>query len=116
MNFKIDENLPAEIAGDLRVAGHDADTVAGEGLAGTPDSTLVERAHSEGRVLLTMDKGIADVRKYPPQAHSGIILLRPDTAGRGAVLVFFRRHMPALLRLNTRGRLLVVTPRGIRIR
>ena len=43
MNFKIDENLPAGI-------------VPGEGLAGTPDSTLVERAYSEGRVLLTMDK------------------------------------------------------------
>ncbi|HUA84508.1 MAG TPA: DUF5615 family PIN-like protein [Bryobacteraceae bacterium] len=33
MKFKIDENLPSELAGDLAQLGHEADTVAGEGLA-----------------------------------------------------------------------------------
>jgi predicted nuclease of predicted toxin-antitoxin system len=116
MKFKVDENLPTETAGDLRAAGHEAETVAGEGLAGARDSTVVDSAQREGRVLVTVDKGTADIRSYPPQSHSGLILLRPDTAGRGAVLAFFRRHMLALLRLNMGGRLLIVTPRGIRIR
>jgi hypothetical protein len=46
MNFKIDENLPTELADDLRQFGHHADTVL-------------------DRTLLTLDKGIADVRRLP---------------------------------------------------
>ena len=62
MRFKIDENLPAEVAGDLRAWGYEAETVAGEGLAGAADGTVLERARTEGRVLLTLDKGIANIR------------------------------------------------------
>ncbi len=32
MRFKVDENLPAEVAEALRALGHDADTVEEEGL------------------------------------------------------------------------------------
>ena len=38
MKFKIDENLPAELAADLRAAVHEADTVHDEGLTGAADS------------------------------------------------------------------------------
>jgi predicted nuclease of predicted toxin-antitoxin system len=116
MRFKLDENLPAELVYDLRDAGHESDTVPDEGIAGAPDSVVLEKVRIEGRVLLTMDKGIADVRAYPPQEYSGIILFRPPTAGRGAVLNFVRRHLPALLRLDVTGHLLVVTDRSIRMR
>ena len=34
MKFKIDENLPSELAVDLRDLGHEADTVFDESLAG----------------------------------------------------------------------------------
>jgi hypothetical protein len=116
MNFKIDEHLPAELASDLRTAGHDADTVVDEGLAGASDFVLMNRTRQESRVLLTMDKGIADVRKYPPDQYAGIVLFRPATLGRGASLAFVRRHLPALLAQELRGRLLVVSESGIRLR
>lgn len=51
MKFKLDENLPGEIAGDLRSAGHDAQTVADEGLCGASDSTLLRKAREEERTL-----------------------------------------------------------------
>jgi len=57
MRFKIDENLPAEVAGDPRAWGYEAETVAG-----AADGRVVERARTEGRVLLTLDKGIANIR------------------------------------------------------
>lgn len=38
--FKIDEDLPAEIAQMLRAAGHDAATVAEQRMVGTPDDRL----------------------------------------------------------------------------
>jgi predicted nuclease of predicted toxin-antitoxin system len=92
VKFKIDENLPAEIAADLNAAGHEADTVADQGLAGTADDVILSRIQSEGRALFTMDKGMADVRVYPPQQYSGIVLFRPRTAGRSSTLAFVRQH------------------------
>lgn len=116
MKFKIDENLPAELLSDFRAAGHEADTVWDEGLSGSPDPPILETVQREGRVLLTMDKGIADVRAYPPEQYSGLILFRPHTTGRKAVTTFVRRHLPMLLQAELKGHLLIVSERGIRIR
>jgi hypothetical protein len=116
MKFKVDENLPVDLLADLRAAGHEAQTVPEEGITGTPDSTVMERVQAERRVLLTMDKGIANTRVYPPKRYAGIVPFRPPTSGRGALLAFVRRHLPALLQADLAGHLLVVSERGIRIR
>jgi len=116
MKFKIDENLPIELLNDLHAAGHEAETVSSEGLTGAPDLLILEKVRSEGRALLTLDKGIADVRTYPPEHYAGIILLRPPSSGRGTVLSFARRHLPVLLGIDVAGHLLIVTDRNIRIR
>jgi len=116
MKFKIDENLPAELATDIRTAGHEADTVFDQNLSGAADSTIMARLQAEGRALLTMDKGIADIRAYPPQQYAGIILFRPAVTGRASTLAFVRQHLPMLLQSQLAGRLLVVSPSGIRVR
>jgi predicted nuclease of predicted toxin-antitoxin system len=116
MRFKVDENLPVELADVPRAAGHEADTVEGEGLTGSPDSDLLARVRMEGRAILTMDKGIADIRSYPPADYGGIILLRPQTLGRRAILAFVQRHLAALLQFELKGKLLVVSDVGIRSR
>jgi predicted nuclease of predicted toxin-antitoxin system len=116
MRFKLDENLPTELASDLAVAGQQAETVVTEGLAGAADSDLLEAACREDRILLTLDQGIANVHRYPPGAYAGIVLLRPDSMGRGAVLRFVRQHLPEVLALELKGRLVVVTGRAIRVR
>jgi predicted nuclease of predicted toxin-antitoxin system len=114
VKVKLDENLPAELLDDLRAAGHEADTVRDEALAGAPDAVV--RARDDRRVLLTLDKGIADVRAYPPEHHSGIVLFRPGSMGRGTTLAFVRRNLQAVLERDLTGRLVVVTDRGLRIR
>ena len=116
MKFKLDENLPNELLEDLHKAGHGVDTVADEGLAGSPDGPLLEQVKREGRVFLTMDKGIANVRIYPPDQYAGLILFRPNTSGREAVVRFVRKHIPTLLERELMGRLFVVSDRGIRVR
>jgi predicted nuclease of predicted toxin-antitoxin system len=116
MKFKVDENLPAEICADLQTAGHEAETVHAEGLTGARDPTILAAARAEGRALLTMDKGIADIRAYPPEQYHGIILIRTSATGRGAVLSFVRRHLPELLQIDLAGHLIVVTDRSIRKR
>lgn len=84
MRFKLDENLRVELLDDLRAAGHEADGLRDEGLIGAPDDVVLDLVRREHRVLLTLDKGIADVRAYPPGTHAGIVLFRPPAAGRGA--------------------------------
>src|ERR1700737_4178409 len=81
MRFKVDENLPVEIAEDLRLLGHAADTVAEEGLAGAADSRVVEPARLDRRVLLTPRQGNRQFVSYPPQTHAGIVLFRPGSLG-----------------------------------
>ena len=66
VEFKLDENLPVELRDDLRALGYAADTVYDEKIAGATDEVILEHARIEGRILLTMDKGIADVRRFPP--------------------------------------------------
>ncbi len=40
MRIKLDENMPASLAGMLRSLGHDVHTVGDEGLVGRPDSAI----------------------------------------------------------------------------
>jgi predicted nuclease of predicted toxin-antitoxin system len=116
MKFKLDENLPHDIVEVFQRAGHEIDTVQSEGLTGASDPVNLRRIQDENRVLLTMDKGIADIRLFPPSQYPGIVLLRPSSSGRGEVLRFVQQALPDLLSTNLSGRLVIVTPRGIRLR
>ena len=116
MRFKLDENLPVELVSNIRNSGHEAETVADEGLTGSADDIILEVVKEEGLVFLTLDKGIGDIRNYPPELYSGIVLFRPTTTGRGTTLNFVRVHLVNLLDIDLSGRLVVVTERGVRIR
>ena len=116
MRFKLDENLPTELLADLVGAGHDADTVFDEDLVGSPDENIMEACRAGGQVLFTLDKGIADIRKYPPGGNAGVVLLRPTRRGRGMVTSFVRSRLAEILGQAATGRLLVVTDSGIRRR
>jgi predicted nuclease of predicted toxin-antitoxin system len=116
VKFKLDENLPAELANDLQGLGHQGDTVFEEGLAGAADRVILAAAQTEGRVLLTLDKGIANLQEYQPGSFSGIVLFRPEASGRGAVLNFIRDRLANVLGLDLTGGLVVVGRSRIRIR
>jgi predicted nuclease of predicted toxin-antitoxin system len=114
VKFKLDENLPDELAGDLRLAGHDADTVGDEGLTGAPDPLVVAAALRERRILLTLDKGIANLIEHPASAHVGVVLFRPGVSGRGGVLRFIRSRLDELLSRELADRVTVVSAQRIR--
>ena len=116
MKFKIDENLSAEIVEDLRVAGHEANTLSDQSLTGHSDAVILAKVQSEGRVLFTMDKGIGDIRAFPPDQYAGIVLFRPRVTGRRSTLALIRRHLDALLQTDLKGHLYIVSESGIRIR
>ena len=76
MKFKLDENLPVSSTAILTSAGHDVDTVTQEGLIGAPDQDVVAAATAAGQILISLDRGLGDIRAYPPGSHVGIIVLR----------------------------------------
>jgi predicted nuclease of predicted toxin-antitoxin system len=46
------------------------------GLTGAVDPDVVAAATAEGRVIITLDRGMGDIRAYPPGNHAGIVVLR----------------------------------------
>jgi len=76
VKFKLDENLPVSSAAILTSSGHDVDTVIEEGLVGAPDRDVVSAATAAGRILISLDRGLGDIRAYPPGTHAGIVVLR----------------------------------------
>ena len=76
MKFKLDENMPADLVTLAVEFGHDVDSVADEGLAGAVDQRVLAAAAEQRRLLLTFDLDFADVRRYPPGSHAGIVVFR----------------------------------------
>lgn len=76
MRIKLDENLPESARSALLDAGHDTDTTHAEGLAGADDPDVLAGAAADGRLLITLDRGLGDIRTYPPGSHSGVLVIR----------------------------------------
>ena len=91
MLTKLDENLGRSHVELLRKAGHEAHRVYEEGLSGQPDWAVWQRVCAEGRFFITLDLDFADVRRYQPGSHHGILLLRTRSRGRRAVLHVLQR-------------------------
>jgi predicted nuclease of predicted toxin-antitoxin system len=116
MRVKVDEDLPRGIAQIASACGHDAVTVLGQGWQGMPDDVLWHRVQAERRWLITADKGLVDMRSHPPGSHAGIILLRLQEESRRAYLNLAATAFERLKLDEIAGAVVVVTPRGIRIR
>ncbi len=82
MLFKVDENLPVEVAAVLRDAGQEVKTVYEQNLSGGDDESLIALCKSENRVLVTLDSDFSNIRAYPPQEHNGIIVLKLRNQGK----------------------------------
>ncbi len=117
MRLKLDESLPAELAEDLRALGHDVDSVVSEGLASQPDLTIARAARQARRVLLTLDKGIGDIRRFPPRSYAGLVVFRLSRKGRKHVRRAVLDALPHLtVRQRFAGRLFIVTESAVRLR
>lgn len=116
MQFKVDENLPDEVAEILRQWGHDALTVNDQDLSGEIDERLAIICREENRTIITLDTGFSDIRAYPPEAYPGLIVLRLARQEKPHILAVLNRLVPFLNRETVLGRLWVVDEGGFRIR
>ena len=116
MRFKVDENLPVEIAELIRHRGHDALTATQQQLGGRPDKLLSEVCVLENRCLVTLDLDFADIRTYPPSQQTGIIVLRPSVQTIAALVKMVGRILPLLDNEVVTSRLWIVDESRVRIR
>jgi predicted nuclease of predicted toxin-antitoxin system len=116
VKVKIDENLPVSVAAHLRELGMDAHTVHEEELAGTTDPDLLDVMRLEDRMIITLDRGFGDIRRYPPGTHPGVVVLRltdeSAPAAREAVAQLVENHDLD----DLRGAITVVQQGTLRIR
>jgi len=118
MKIKLDENLPLQIAAELSALGHDVHTIYEEKLTGFNDSQIWAAAQHEQRFLVTQDLDFADIRRFVPGTHHGILLVRLHSPSRTNLI----NRLLELLNLNTEnvsswaGCFVVATERKVRVR
>ncbi len=116
MKIKPDENISRHLKPHLQQVGHDVFTAADEGLMGKSDVEVGAAANSERSILFTLDLEFADLRKFPPGTHPGIILFRPQSMGPLATNRFIFNFVKETDIAPLSGCTVVVDPTRVRIR
>jgi predicted nuclease of predicted toxin-antitoxin system len=116
MKLKLDENLSRHLKPVLTGLGHDVLTAADENLLSRPDTEVARAARNELRMLLTLDVEFADLRKYPPGSHPGIILFRPLSLSPLSVNTFITGFMRRTDLEKLTACVAVVDPVHVRVR
>lgn len=116
LRFKVDNNLPVEVAERLRLAGHAADTAGEEGLAAADDVEIATACLRESRAILSSDTDFPDIRAYPPDQYPGIVVLRLRRQSKPRVLSAIDRLLPLLASERLPGALWIVDETSVRIR
>lgn len=116
MKIKIDEDLPKAVAEMVRKQILDTITVVEERLSGTLDPDLWKIIQEEKRFLITGDKAFANIRRYPPGTHSGVLLLRPEEEGIPQLKQLIDEVLKLGMLEKLSGCLAVATPGRLRIR
>jgi predicted nuclease of predicted toxin-antitoxin system len=116
MRFKTDENLPIQIADWVRQQGHDALSVAEQGLAGFADPAVAAVSQVEKRAIVSLDLDFSDIRRYPPENYAGIIILRPVVQMIPALERMMARAVALLSQEPLDGCLWIVDDHRVRIR
>ncbi|MGQ0835272.1 MAG: DUF5615 family PIN-like protein [Gammaproteobacteria bacterium] len=114
MRLLADENFPGDAVNALRAAGHDVIWIRTDA-PGSTDRSVLERATTETRVLLTFDKDFGELAwRFGLPSQCGIILFRlpmplPREVGRAITNILTERS-------DWPGHFSVVEPGRIRMR
>lgn len=116
MDFKLDENLPDLLVADLAALGHDAATCESEGITGATDPVVAIHFKQEKRILATFDLDFANIRRYPPGTHPGIVVFRLHSQDISNCQLAFHRMLSRFAEDDIRGNLVIVEETRVRIR
>ena len=116
MRFKLDENLPAEMASLFAQAGHNTATVLGQGMVGARDEVIASVCAVEKRALVTLDTDFANITSYPPSDYAGIVVFRVNDQSRDRLLEVGDRFLLSLGTESIAGQLWIIEDARIRVR
>jgi len=114
MNLVADEGVDAQMVIMLRELGHDVYYIVEEE-PGIDDRTILEKANSENRILITQDKDFGELIYRMKMIHSGIILIRLMGL-KASVKTEILKKVILNHEDNLSGSLVVIQPGAIRIR
>jgi predicted nuclease of predicted toxin-antitoxin system len=115
VRLKLDENLGREAGEIFREAGHDTETVIGQGMAGFSDQRVIAACQSEQRCLVTLDLDFANPLNFPPNIYHGIAVFRlPPRPVHDDLHVLCRTLIVALGEKDIRKNLWIVQKNRIR--
>src|SRR5208283_743507 len=118
MRFLIDANLPRAAIAVVQSLGHQVEFTRDIGLASATDEQIAQHALQYLAALLTRDLDFADIRRYPPDRYSGIVVLRlPDIVVAEEIAAAVKRFLsePGFI-ASLAGRLAVVEGDRVRFR
>ena len=116
MRIKIDENISRHLKPLLIREGYEAATAGEQGLLGKTDVEVGAVAKAEGMLLFILDLEFADLRKFPPGSHPGVVLFRPQGLGPISVNRFILNFVKTTNLPELTGCTVIVDPTRIRVR
>jgi predicted nuclease of predicted toxin-antitoxin system len=113
MKLLLDECLPGSIIRAL-MENHDC-LIAADSLPGALDSQLIACAESEGRIIITEDRGIGGQVLRHARSHPGIVVISPGTGSAADKLTRLRMVL-AEGHQAVAGQITVIDASGVRRR
>ncbi|MEQ8433838.1 MAG: DUF5615 family PIN-like protein [Oceanicaulis sp.] len=103
MNFVVDQNLPAWLAGWLRDAGHDATHLREIGMQDATDNEVAALVRARSAVLISKDGDFA----RPPGPGAPVVWVRIGNATHGRLAAAWGEVWPDVARALENGETLV---------
>jgi predicted nuclease of predicted toxin-antitoxin system len=115
--FLIDENLPHSLAIELQSQGHEAVHVTDVGLDSRSDEAVVAYARKRGLAVVTADKGLGNLRRFPLGTHCGILVSRlPDELLISEKIALILKAIASVDPVEIDGSLVVIGKTTLRVR
>lgn len=113
MKLLLDSCVSLRIRGELAAEGHDV-SAAADWERDPGDVEILDRAHREGRILITLDKDFGELAIIQERPHSGILRLVDISISRQAAvsLHVLDQHGEEL----RRGAIVTAEPGRLRVR
>lgn len=113
MKFLVDECVGPSVAYWLKQKGFDAISIYDD-LPGISDDTVLDKALSENRVLITSDKDFGEMIFKNKRQHNGIVLLRLSNE-KPSNKIFVLENLLKDHVLELSGNFVVATEQAVRI-
>ena len=112
----LDQGLPRSATALLRRAGWDVEHVGDLGLANAADATILERAVSDARMVITLDADFHRLLAISGASQPSVVRIREEGLKAEGMVVLLLDAVGRTAQSLTSGAAVTVTARKVRIR